>query len=45
MRVLKTPYSKLQAQRIPITQSIKAAPYLASEDVRKIALPTMGHTL
>ena len=41
MRVLKTPYSNFQAQRIPMASSPKAAPYLASEDVRKIALPTM----
>ena len=41
MRVLKTPYSNLQAQRIPMAPSPKAVPYLASEDVRKIALPTM----
>ena len=42
MRVVKTPHSSFQAQRIPMTPSSQLpTPYLANENVRKIALPTM----
>ena len=42
MRIVKTPNSDFQAQRIPLTpMSSLPPPYLASESVRKIALPTM----
>jgi len=42
MRIVKTPYSNFQAQRIPMAPtSQRAQSYLAHENVRKIALPTM----